>query len=72
MALPVFSTDTEEEARQIQTTFCTLVSHGELAGRHVIYSVNRADTDSEALAAMDDIYKKMCEIYKRMKARQKK
>lgn len=64
----MFSTDTVEEAEDLQQLFCTLVSKGALAGRYVTEIVARAP-DDKAIEAMHELRRKMAEAYANMKAR---
>ena len=67
-SLPIFSTDTEEEARALQILFCSYVSHGPLAGRYVNGLVNAASymTDEKSIAALFRLQVLMADRYELM------
>jgi hypothetical protein len=64
--LPVFSTDTREQAELLVVTFGSRVYEGPLAGRLVCRRVGSADTTAEAMDAMQFITARMTEVYERM------
>ena len=65
-ALPVFTTDTVEEAESLQILFCSLAYRGELKGRYIVQSVNQSGGQIEALFALQ---KQMVKAYKKLKGK---
>lgn len=71
-SLPVFSTDTLDEAESLIQLFTCRVYAGPLAGRHVVERMCRCDTDEDALAMMSVLGEQMAEAYTRMQSRKEK
>jgi hypothetical protein len=65
-ALPVFSTDTRDEAERLKALFGTLVPAGPLKGRHVVARVAGARGDEDALAGMREVTAQMTKAYANM------
>lgn len=67
MALPLFSTDTVDEAENLQVLFGVLVPKGDLAGRYVNTEVHRAKGTEASMAEVLRLQEEMGEAYTKMK-----
>lgn len=70
MALPIFSTDTVEEAESLCVLFGTRPRTGALKGRYIVAEINRA-SDRDALDVIDVVAAKMEKAYNNLLERKK-
>lgn len=67
MALPLFTTDTVEEAEDLQVLFGVLVSKGDLAGRYVNAEVHHAKGTEASMAEVFRLQEEMEKAYTKMR-----